>query len=258
MRIAAVLGICAEALNRYIFQPTYLLEDNKLPNLLTELGEDDPVRESYLRSVLLPVQPDKQRENGQIRAGHVATDVVDCTGSMLPNEGREGFQSSLENVCKEACDQWMRLQELEVKVELDFETDDADEWTLLPFPLPDGETQRQKANGDAISAGNNSKQPAQAQDQPKVDLKDIRVVVWPAFLLPKDGEMGLLQKGFVLGETQIKAARDEQNAALLQGTRRAVRQGIRRARTFSMSMADGETNPKGAFLSTGGGGGEGA
>lgn len=143
MRMAAVLGICAQLLSKYIFQPTYLLNDSSLSNLIVEISEVDPDTELYLRSVLLPIHPNKQEKNAKARIGHVVANVVQYAGPMLSEESEEEFRSSLTNVCKTICDQWMDFQKLEAQVEPTFEADDEDDWSLLPPPGPGEKIQSQ-------------------------------------------------------------------------------------------------------------------
>lgn len=134
MRVAAVLGICAQLLSKHIFQPTYLLNDNSLSNLIVEISEVDPDTELYLRSVLLPIHPNKQEKNAKARIGHVVASVVQYAGPMLSEESEEEFRVSLTNICKTICEKWMDFQKLEAQVESTFEAGDEDDWSLLPPP----------------------------------------------------------------------------------------------------------------------------
>ncbi|KAL6411413.1 mei5 protein [Ilyonectria robusta] len=224
MRVAAVLGICAQLLSKYIFQPTYLLNDNSLSNLIVEISEVDPDTELYLRSVLLPIHPNKQEKNAKARIGHVVANVVQYAGPMLSEESEEEFRSSFTNVCKTICEKWMDFQKLEAQVESTFEADDEDDWSLLPPPGQETQTQ-------SITS-----------------IEHIKAIVWPAFDISKGQDVELLMQGFVLDETQMQAAKDEVAISQSNGTHR-TRQNIRRNRALSVSVGNENGDTNGASVS---------
>ncbi|CAM1510721.1 Fc.00g010560.m01.CDS01 [Cosmosporella sp. VM-42] len=258
MRIAAILAICANALSRHVFQSTYILKtSNELSNLMTELSEVGREQELFLRSVLLSVWSDKQRENGRIWADQAVTDVVSNVKSILPKARLEDFASSLKNIYRNACDTWLHLQQLDGKVESVMYMSEEAGWVALFSALPVNKVQGQKSNGDRPADGD-SEQPVQAQPLSKGDGKDAVAIIWPAFLFRtiKDGSVRILRDGLVLQEEQIRAGRDEEAAMLMQGTRRMARLN-RRSRTLSMSAKSDDKNAERAFLTSGNGDGEG-
>ncbi|KAH6977255.1 hypothetical protein BKA56DRAFT_587999 [Ilyonectria sp. MPI-CAGE-AT-0026] len=224
MRVAAVLGVCAQLLSKHIFQPTYLLNDSSLSNLIVEISEVDPDTELYLRSVLLPIHPNKQEKNAKARIGHVVANVVQYAGPMLSEESEEEFRSSLTNVCKTICEKWMDFQRLEAQVESTFEADDEDDWSLL---LPPGQ---------------------ETQPQSITRIEHIKAIVWPAFDISKGQDVELLMQGFVLDETQMQAAKDEVAISQSNGTHR-TRQNIRRNRALSVSVGNENGDTNGASVS---------
>lgn len=244
MRICAVLAIVAWALAQYIFQPTYLLQCNELSDLLDGLADDDPVREHYLRSVLLPVSPSRQKANGKKRIEQVVVEVMACISPVFPSSRHEELRGSLETICKSICGQWMRLQLLDEKVEPSFDAYDEEDWKMLNLPPINNDDEGGAALGIPATES------AIVDDdryQAVGDIEDISAVLWPSFLSFRGGESELLTEGFVLNKAQVKPAFNEEKAALLQGIHRAARQMSRKDRTKSF-VTNGEDMSIKAFL----------
>jgi hypothetical protein len=138
MRIAAVVAIIVWSLAQYIYQPTYLLQCNELSDLMACLADDDPARETYLRSVLLPVLPSRQKSHGRRRIEQVVLDVMAGLSPVLSEGKQKELRSSLEVVCKQVCGQWMRLQLLDERVEPSFDAYDEEDWKAIRLPSFDG------------------------------------------------------------------------------------------------------------------------
>ncbi|KAI0593779.1 hypothetical protein F4775DRAFT_487475 [Biscogniauxia sp. FL1348] len=236
MRVAAVMAILGSLLSRYIFQPTYHLEDStELSDLMSDLANYDPAREGYLRAVLLEVLPERQKLNSKLRVEKVVDEVLACIEPLLPGGKQKAARASLEAACSQVCSQWMQLQKLEDRIEPSYEaTYDEEEWKLLPLPATDDDS-----NGTDHAVG---------------DIGDIVTVAWPSFLsLWAGGEPEVVAEGFVLTKDQMRRAREEESALLWQGTRRARRNSRRsRARSFT-TIADEDCSGH-----NGGGGGAGS
>ncbi|KAI1506332.1 hypothetical protein F5X99DRAFT_49 [Biscogniauxia marginata] len=228
MRVAAVLAIFGSLLSKYIFQPTYHLEEStELSELMSDLANYDPTREGYLRAVLLDVLPERQKLNSRLRVERVVEEVLACIEPLLTAGGKHNTtRASLETVCSQVCTQWMQLQKLEDKIEPSYEaTYDEEEWKMLPLHNPNDHNNNYHDNNDDVP-------------QPNGDIGDIVTVAWPSFLSLWDGEPEVVAKGFVLTKDQMRHAREEENALLWQGTRRARRNSRRsRARSFT-TVAD--------------------
>lgn len=249
MRISAAISIAGWSLARYIFQPTYLLQCNELSDLLADLADDDPLRQNYLRSVLLPVLPSKQKANGRRRIEQFVLEVFACVSPVLPDRQHEALKSSLETMCKEVCGQWMRLQLLDEKIEPNFDAYDEEDWRPVSLPSSDGSTDvdAEKAVAPAGTAvGDEATNESAIVDGDSCDgvsdIEDIAAVLWPSFLSFHNGESELLTEGFVLTKDQVRPAYGEEKAALLQGIHRAARQISRkdRTRSFATSVAGTE------------------
>ncbi|ETS75873.1 hypothetical protein PFICI_12817 [Pestalotiopsis fici W106-1] len=270
MRTAAVLAILAWALAQYVFQPTYLLQCNELCDLLGGLADDDPVRENYLRSVLLPVLPSRQKANGKRRIEQVVLEVFTAVSPVLPASRHDEIRTSLETICKQICGQWMRLQLLDEKIEPSFDAYDEEDWRLLLLDGSEGETLKTPTGTNVIAAAAAAADESAIADDDRpdgvTDIEEIAAVLWPSFLSLGGGESELLSEGFVLAKAQVKPAYSEERAAQQNGAHRAARQMSRRDRTKSFTTtANGEDDDasgsdKTSFLPTdpvedGGGGG---
>ncbi|KAK7953480.1 hypothetical protein PG988_014174 [Apiospora saccharicola] len=261
MRTAALVGILGWACAQHLFQPTYLLQCNELCGVLASLADDDHARETYLRSVLLPVSPSRQKENGKKRIQQAVFDVLACVAPLLPKQRQEEVKSSLEAVCKHICGQWMRLQLLEEKIEPSFDAYDGDDWKLIELPVFSGTSAatstpqpQDSADGGGGSSGESTGTCAVAEEG-ITDIEDIAAVLWPSFLSSREGESELLTEGIVVAKSQTRAAYHEEKAGLLLGFHRAARQIARKDRTKSFATAGEEMNGAKDFLRPGSGGG---
>ncbi|KAK8111983.1 uncharacterized protein PG998_008440 [Apiospora kogelbergensis] len=262
MRVAALVGVLGWTCAQHMFQPTYLLQCNELCGVLASLADDDHDRETYLRSVLLPVSPSRQKENGKKRIQQAVFDVLACVAPLLPKARQEEVKSSLEAVCKHICGQWMRLQLLEEKIEPSFDAYDGDDWKIIELPAFDGSTDATSSHqqdneargGGGSSSGESTGTCAVAEGI--TDIDDIAAVLWPSFLSSRDGESELLTEGFVVAKAQTQQAHHEEKAGLLLGFHRAARQIARKDRTksFATTPGVGEEAPK-DFLRPGSGDG---
>lgn len=137
MRISAVLAVLSRALHRHLFRPVYLLDDDdeNLVKFLRVLEDENPARELHLRSTLLATMPERQIEQGARRVKTVVREVSWLVQHLLSALAFESFVSGLEQACKLACEQWMRIQLASMKIEPYFGPpyDDFD-WQVLDLP----------------------------------------------------------------------------------------------------------------------------
>lgn len=231
MRVAAVLGICAEALSRHIFRSTYLLDGNQLHKFMDCLQDQHWHQGIYLRSVLLQCQAIVQQDNSIKCVKTLVAEVLELTKPILSDEKQLLFEDSLLKVCKNIAGQWMRFQELEATVEPEFGlNDDAGDWTLFPL----GHDTTCAANGnDERSLDQGPTKPAPLQADSKLDITQTNFVVWPAFFISKEGEVELLQQGFALSEEQMQSAKTEESAIASLRARQAARNTTRRRNKLS-------------------------
>ncbi|KAK5652213.1 hypothetical protein OQA88_10710 [Cercophora sp. LCS_1] len=138
MRISAVLAILSRALHRHLFRPVYLFDDNEdeaLVKFLRLLEDEDPTREAHMRATLLSMMPERQVEQGARRVKTVVREVSWLVQHLLSAVQYDAFVSGLEDACRLACEQWMRIQMAGLKIEPYFGPpyDDFD-WQILELP----------------------------------------------------------------------------------------------------------------------------
>ncbi|KAK0613345.1 hypothetical protein B0T14DRAFT_569405 [Immersiella caudata] len=247
VRVAAALVIVSRIISRHIFSPVYLTDrDGELSVFLGELGDKDSSRESYLRSVLLKSVADVQQTRAAERVQIAVDEISRLLRPLFTGEDRASLTSALEELCQKACIDWQRIQQLQQKIEPNFKhyPEYADEW--LPFSLK-----------KAASLGSNQKPQQNGQrdtGKPKAGKAPLaapggetpEIVVWPSFILNESGEA--LTKGYVLRDTHLRAAREEEERLQkeveeekkrrlsAQPTRRDIRN---RGRKSSIGVASG-------------------
>ncbi|KAK1982765.1 hypothetical protein LZ30DRAFT_769929 [Colletotrichum cereale] len=249
MRVAAALTILASALVEHVFQPTYLLGDNELARLLTDLAFDDPEREAHLRSALLSLDPPRQKAHAIERAQKASSELSKYVSPLLPGSKQDQFTSALRAICQDARRCWARVLRLPDRVDPIFGVGIvpyANDWKLMQFPGVDG--QPSKARGSPPGGKGDGVRPRTGA-RLSSGAENVAAFVWPAFILFGD-EQETLKEGLVLEDCQVKDAKAEENSEFASGPRRMVRQQSRRHSTLN----EGEATRKKAFLSTGAGG----
>ncbi|KAK9780704.1 putative Dynein associated protein domain-containing protein [Seiridium cardinale] len=235
MRIAVALTVAAEALEKHIFQATYLLEGNGFCKILSDLAEDDPVREAHIRAVLLPVKV--QRRFVKQRIQQCVEEIESFLDPMILENEKAGFSAALSETCTRICKDWAGLQALKGRIEVRFDPDDADRWNLLSGFIEEDLRKMQRSSGSGTSS-------SEGQDKAKkglqsVDFDQVAHVVWPTFVWRTAGGQNILQNCVVISLDQVARARSE------QGSRREKRMAHRE----SISAANGDGSKKGkSFL----------
>lgn len=248
--------------------------------MMCRLSINDPAREAYLRSVFLGMdfECEKNRLSLSKRAAKSIFSNVDV---MVPEGKRVELREALQVLCERVSKEWKYMQTLVDRVELNEEENDIKEWRVLPSTILDTSTVKATNLLPNNNKNNNNKQNTPARpngttisnqtppsssssssssatpilldrnipDISLKDFKDFQAMLWPPFLICKNGSTELLERGFVLSESQIKAARVEEIAE--QGKRRQARD-VRRAKTRTMSMNNGDrvTFREDSFLSS--------
>jgi hypothetical protein len=285
MRRAALLTICAVALEEHVLQSSHLLRPDKQPTqpdqpkqpnqlnqlsqILDEIEEDEPEREAFIRSVLLPVQAKRLTADPELQYACVelALDaVLECVSPLLTPEKKTVFEAALGKIFVEACELWRHVQGLENKIVpvMEVHDDDIEDWILVPAKNESpAKKSSQTPNGIVRNGGEVPKAAKQPQaNKIKVSKEDIEVLLWPAFTISEGEKRILLMKGYAIHTSELAPAKEESIKAQLQGSRRAARQNSRSTRRrSSVSQASkptvGKANNGGrwAFLSERGVGG---
>ena len=278
MRVATFLAILSRELSRLFFQPTYILDGGgaELSEFLGELANRDAERETYLRSVLLAASPPPTQAEALEKRIHITVEkLLGIAGALFAESEQAKFKAALEILCKTAGDNWLAIQKVEYRIEPVFDCRNFEDWRSLSYKSPElsgitSPNSKAQSNASAsLSTSGNSKKnkpiaPTSAGPNPELS----RAVVWPSFFVTSsdvDDETPLTQ-GYVLCESQLQTAREEEKAILNAAPRRAVRQSVRRKRTMSSPSGGGGVasnraviNPTtasapGSFLPKGGGG----
>ena len=259
MRVAAIIAVMSRALNKYIFRPTYLLDDDaQLTQLLRDLEDDSPAQELHCRSTLLAILPEKEKMNAIKRVQTVVREVSWIVQHLLSALQYESFHAALEASCKLACTQWRKIQEAQMKIEPYFGPpyDDYD-WQVLPLPefedsspiSSDSDTavDPHEQHADAVvddDDGDDEGDDADSDEEVEPDA--IMFVVWPTMCAVEGGALNSITQGLVISKEQSRPALEEVRS------RRAPRPAQKRARSMSMSMrshgASGSPKPNKAFL----------
>ncbi|KAH6857021.1 hypothetical protein B0I37DRAFT_88955 [Chaetomium sp. MPI-CAGE-AT-0009] len=272
MRISAVLAVLSRAMHKHLFRPVYLLDgdDENLVGFLRALEDEDPTREAHMRATLVAMMPERQIEQGARRVKMVVREVSWLVQHLLTALQFEAFCQGLEVACKLACEQWMRIQTAQMKIEPYFGPpyDDFD-WQVLELPEFAEAAEREACNprvrdpfaediDDRLetveasdrapsekSAGGGAADAAQSNGgfhenalrnhdddlmDGEVDPDEILLVVWPSMCAVESGELMSITQGLVISKEQARPALEEQRTR----SRIITRPGSRRARTMSM------------------------
>ncbi|KAI0976978.1 hypothetical protein F4678DRAFT_130532 [Xylaria arbuscula] len=226
-RIAAFLASLGSKLADQIFVPFYLPpdENQELPEglgidtitvMLSNLSHTDPKRELHLRSILLAISPQEQRNVAYERADDIAEDIFYELCDIVNKEHHQNFHHDVIKLCRLAVDSWDTLRPLKEKIEPFTETEEDTEKYWLPAEL-DVSSQAKKPQTPGKPNGLGSKPSLHSLKS----AKGIKLV-WPGFSYGNE----VLKQGFMLLDSQIERANDE------APTKRNVR-AMQRAHTAS-------------------------
>ena len=221
-RVSAVMIVLGRAMEKHIFRPIYLLRDDAdFVELLSEAALENPVREAYLRAVLLGVMPGRQKEIRESRAAATATKVIKYVRSALPANKVGAFDEQLQGFCTRAAEEWMELQKTPQRLRACFaaprEPLAAKRWKRL-FQATASEAQvddkAPSPQPDDSTAANGTAHPVAAS--PPLLWEDVKAVLWPAFVtVQADNTEALVIQGAVLTVQQVMTgpARERRRAS---------------------------------------------
>lgn len=292
MRVAAALAILAAELIDFCCQPTYILRaDNDMFDMMSNMVKHDPDKELFLRSVLLASYTDSgHKKAAQERIDQAAEHIYGILSGPFDKDDQGSLRSAIQKLCTETCSYWQHIQRFRAKIEafhdgMGLRTGDTKNWAPLTIVLPTPEkpaspaagssAQKQQQNGAASSSGGGGstkrgRQGPQSSQQQQTtadsgpDLSGI--VVWPTFFVVAGDQkdLGVLTKGYVLRESDLRSAVHEQMVQQKSGRRRKERDSIRRRTTSMSAGVDGGESPRDSrqgvtpesFLSVRSGGGQ--
>lgn len=223
MRVAAVLAVLARCIDLYIFQPTYLSdEEDFIRPLLLRLAMKDSKRESFARAVLLSLFPEDQAKIAAKGVERVIREVLYSVRDLLSEAQCDSFRSGLELVVQEAQHSWQRIQFAREKFEPLFTLKHFQDLEWEPLKLDEGE------KGSQIQGSYRD---------------DALLVIFPRIYIVEDNEPDPITPGVVLMRSQSMAAAKEierQSASSPTIGRPGTRSREIRSRTKSTSIDGGK------------------
>lgn len=243
VRIAALLSITSTILKEQVFQPNYLLkQNNEICDLLDEIIDEDAKREQHLRAELVALLPDRQKENGKARVESAVKRIASYCIPLVPKDKDPSFMAALESLCKRAYKGWAELQRYRQRVEPVFQKDPDVKWLLLPLPnqTSDGKSQNGQSSTRVSSQNSGTGSPRATYLEPaeQAEFAEIKVVVWPGFILTDLEDFESISGGLVLSAADVEAALKEENTAPGLGRHRSIR-GVNRRRGSTSEAAKG-------------------
>lgn len=157
MRTAIILGVLTRLVDKFIFQPTYLLdEESGLREVLRDEAANDPVKERYTRGILLSMSPDEQEANGESIVHHVVEQLLDIANArvLLTPEASATFSEALEGFVRQCQEQWKIIQRGKQKLEPSFAYSASSDypWQLFDDTIADAKDERHSEELSATTA----------------------------------------------------------------------------------------------------------
>lgn len=189
-----VIGVLARLVDKYIFQPTYILDDGSgLRELLRRQAVVDYKKETFARGMLLSMFPEEQEAEAKIRKDWVVEDLItEVVVHFLAPEHIETFRKELENVVVQAQECWRTVQYCNQRLEPSFRyTHDTNfRWQTFQFQITDPRKGKQPASPVTT-------------DDPEDEL----FVIFPRVYIVKSEQP--IAPGAVLRKVQLSAAAQE-------------------------------------------------
>ena len=236
LRVAVVLRALAKLVDKYIFQPTYLLdEDSRLREILVEQASINATKERYARGILLSMFPENEETDSEEVVDLVVDKLVNSLKLhvLLYPEALETFTRMLKFLVTKFQDEWKIVQRGKQKIEPSFHYPASTDrpWHVFDVDIADSKNGKPHNN---VGATHNT---SSAEDN---------IVILPRlYLVGQDPEPVPITHGCVLQRTLCDAAEGEVRKDVPSGPfARATssRHRTRSSRTMSMtgdSIANG-------------------
>jgi hypothetical protein len=239
LRIVKVLAILAELIDKYMFQPTYLLpEVSQFKELLYIIAMKEPETERFLRGIMLAVLEDEQKSAEEQL-------VIDATKELMRDYGVEDiispesfteFEQRLKELLTDAQEAWRAIQYSThiFATEFDYAQMPAHEWQLFRFRT-ESTTERDDTSSSVSTA------------DPENDF----VVLFPrVYLMTSKEDPKPITTGTIVNKKRIHAMVREERENAQSAEQTLLHSRNRSGRTLSMSN-DGPrgVQMRGPFLS---------
>jgi hypothetical protein len=123
MRAAVILGTLTRLVDKFVFQPTYLLdEESGLREILRDEAAVDPVKERYTRGILLSMSTEEQEANSEGIVQEVAKELLETANvkALLTPETFDAFTEALDDFIRQCREEWKIIQRGKQKLEPSF------------------------------------------------------------------------------------------------------------------------------------------
>lgn len=125
MRIAVILAILARLIDKYLFQPSYILhEESGLREILIRQAIENSKREAFTRGIFLATFEDEQADIADELVTRIVKELMHHIHDLLPAVHVESFRNRLEQIVQDARDIWWKAQRLRLRLEPDFQVED--------------------------------------------------------------------------------------------------------------------------------------
>lgn len=165
MRISVILAILARLIDKYLFQPSYILsEESGLREVLIRQAIENSRREAFTRGIFLATFEDEQAEVADELVTRIVKELMHHIHHLLPAAQVESFRGRLEQIVQDARDIWWKAQRLRLRLEPDFQVEDYGWEKPIVFQYDHGPSQI--SNGTA-AVGGSGKANANKVDTPQ-------------------------------------------------------------------------------------------
>ncbi|CAI9633438.1 unnamed protein product [Alternaria burnsii] len=201
MRVAMVIEAFATLVDRFVFQPTYLLnETSRLREILCQQASTDPGRERFARGILLSMSSDSQEVNSK-DGDDVLDSVLDellrnsMMRSLFTAQDISSFDKELTDLVIQFQEEWEKVQRGKQKLEADFcysnSTDHT--WNVISMRAT---KYKEDQHSELFSDSG-------------IYQEDDIVIVPQVYVITKGEEKTPLTHGFLLRKADLDAAKDE-------------------------------------------------
>jgi hypothetical protein len=199
IRVAVILRAFARLVDKYIFQPAYLLdEDSGLREILVEQATINPTKERFVRGILLSMLPESQEAYNKKTVNLVVDNLVNNLNLrvLLCPEAVETFAGMLKFLVTKFQDEWKIVQRGKQKIEPSFHypapTDHP--WHIFDVDIADSKNGKQHNVGATLNTNG----------------AEGDIVILPRlYLVSQDPEPALVTHGCVLQKLLCDAAEGE-------------------------------------------------
>ena len=199
MRVAIVLGTLATLIDKFIFQPTYLLDENSgLREILCQQAKIDPVKERFTRGILLSISAEAQEVDSEEDVVDLVVDKLlddEIVKILIDPESTNAFGTELERLVMQFQDQWKIVQHGKQKLETSFDHSPSNDhpWHVLDMHI-------RNLKGDPSN---------EIPYDTSILEEDKTVIVPRVYLIGTENERIPQTNGYVLRRTHLDAAEEE-------------------------------------------------